>query len=439
MNILELVNANKASMLKHFKHLHTYPELSGKEHETIAYIAKELTALGINYTVVENGGILGFIEGKNSGKTVALRADVDALPIEEAESNGTRKRECISKNKGAMHACGHDGHTAMLLTAAKILNENRDQLNGRVILLFERGEEGTSNVILLNRHIAENKIRIDSIYAIHLYYDLETGKIAILTGPVNCCVVQLFVTIKGRGGHGSRPDQANSPIDCFVALYTALQSTRMKYVSPYLPVTLSIGSVHSGAVWNIIADELSFTGSYRFTNREGAEKMAEEVKRIVKHICAAYGCEADAEITAKGMPVVNDAQCADIARSSIGSAIGNDRVCVINPWMASDSFGLTSKIWPSIYALVGIKNPEKGTGKEHHNNAFEVDEDALTWGAASSVAYALGFLSGNIDSEGAIYKKPMRELYEKTGMTKMVVDMYADVGADTKGLDLSFV
>jgi amidohydrolase len=439
MQILEEVKKHEAAMLKHFRHLHANPELSGEERETVAYVTRELSALGIPYVVVENGGILGFIEGASGGKTVMLRADLDALPITEDESNGLCPRRVISKNRGVMHACGHDGHTAMLLTAAKVLQENRDQLPGKIILMFERGEEATANVIMLYEYIAANKIKIDSTYAIHLYYALETGKIAILSGPVNACAVLLEVTITGKGGHGSRPDQANSPIDCFVAIYNALQASRMKYISPYDPATFSIGKVQSGAAYNIIPNELTFGGSYRFTSVENAKKMAVESNRMVEHICAAYDCRGKINIRAAGLPVYNDPRCADIARDSIGKAIGGERVCLVDPWMASETYGMTSRIWRSVFALVGIKNDKKGTGREHHNSAFEVDEDALVWGAASAAAYALGFLSSPAAAGGAIFKQTLRDLYEETGMSQFALDMYKKTGTDIRGLDASFV
>jgi amidohydrolase len=251
--------------------------------------------------------------------------------------------------------------------------------------------------------------------------------------------VLLNVTIKGKGGHNSRPDQANSPIDCFAAVYNALQASRMKYISPYEPATFALGMVRAGTRSNIIPDELSFSGSYRFTSIDAAKKMAVEATRLVEAVCEAYNCRAEADIKAAGMPAVNDPQCVAIARDSIEKALGPERVCAIEPWMASDTFGLTAKIWPGIYALVGIKNPEKGTGREHHNSAFEVDEDALVWGAASSAAYALGFLSSGFKGEGAQYKKTLREFYDEADIPQWAVNLYGQTGVDLRGLDRGFV
>ena len=193
------------------RHLHENPELSGLEFNTIKLICGELEKMGIEYVNVPDGGVLATIDGDRSGKTVLLRADCDALPIQELPDNAKKAKRVVSRCDGVAHMCGHDGHTAMLLSAAKVLNANRDRIKGRVYLMFERGEEGSGNLYYLMQYIQQNKLRIDATFAEHTDVLLNAGEISCQPGPMHAGAVGYQVTLTGKGGHGSRPDRSNNP------------------------------------------------------------------------------------------------------------------------------------------------------------------------------------------------------------------------------------
>ena len=422
MDIMELVKANEEYMIEMRRYFHRHPELTRNEVNTVARISEELTKMGIEHVEVPNGGILGFIDGKTQGKTVLLRADVDALPVEEPENNLKTKRTCISETPGVMHACGHDGHMAMLLTAAKILSENKDKFSGRVILMFERGEEGGFNIVCMFKYIFEKGIHIDSAYGTHLYAGHESGKISISPGPVMSGGVMFDVTIKGYGGHGSRPDLANSPIDCFVGFYNALNGIRMKHISPFSILTYSIGSLHSGASGNIISDTLSFNGSARIFELEDGNRFIKEFKTALENIAAAYGCTAEYNLIGPSIATKNNPECAALAKKAVTQAIGEEHVKDVEPWMASDPMCFILTLWPGVYALLGIANEEKGTGASNHNRYFDIDEDTLKYGAAAEVAYAIGFLNGDVDTSAARYKGNALDLYKELKRPQKQID-----------------
>ncbi|MDO4690399.1 MAG: amidohydrolase [Fusobacterium sp.] len=416
----EVLNEEKY-MLDLQKYFHKYPEPSNFEDETVKKIINELENIGIDYIDVEHGGILAFLKGKNSEKTVLLRADIDALQIEEDEENLSNKKQIISDRKGLCHACGHDGHTAMLLTAIKILYKYKDMINGNIIFMFERGEEGTGNYVYLYKYIRDNNIHIDSSYGIHLYSGLESGKIAINTGNVMSGAITLNFILEGRGGHGSRPDEAINPIDCFVAIYNGMSTLRTRKIIPFTPFTDVIGEVHSGTAGNIIPNTISFNGGARFFEMDEAIKYKSAIKNMVENISKAYNCKILlADILGPMLPVKNDPECAELARRKISEVLGKEKIIEIEPWMASDSMGYHLALWPGVYSLVGIKNIEKGTGALHHNSKFEIDQDVLKYGAVSSIVYALSFLESDIETSRSpfIWKDSMLDLLKITGRKK---------------------
>ncbi|MBQ1255112.1 MAG: amidohydrolase, partial [Clostridia bacterium] len=220
MKNIELAKQYEDYIIGLRRHFHEHPELTGKEFQTLLKVSSELEAMGIPYVEIPEGGILATLTGHtDNGKAVLLRADLDALAIWEPEENLNQKRVCKSQTPGVMHACGHDGHIAMLLGAAKLLQEQKDTFKGTVYLCFERGEEGGGNVRYILEYLEREQVHIDSVYAAHLYAEMESGKIAINDGAMMACNMAFHVTIRGKGGHGSRPDLSNNPIDAFVDIY----------------------------------------------------------------------------------------------------------------------------------------------------------------------------------------------------------------------------
>ncbi len=397
MTNLKIAKRYEEYIISMRRYFHAHPELTDHEDATMDAICAELGKMGVEYVVIPHGGVLGKIHGAKPGKAVLLRADCDALPVKEAENlNDTR---CVwSETEGVMHACGHDGHMAMLLGAAQILLDKKDEIAGTVYLCFERGEELMFNVKHIFKYIDDNNIQIDSCYGSHVWADLPTGVIAINDSDMMASTMAFEITIVGKGGHGSRPDQSNSPLDCFTAIYQRLESIRLTKISPFKTCTYSIGYVHAGNMMNnVIPQEVHFAGTMRTFDIEGAgARFRAEFKRAIDNICEAYDCQPIYHIYPYPYPpTVNDAQCAQFARQAIGEALGQ-QVIQCEPWMASESFGSYLAQWPGVFAFIGINNPDKGTGAAHHNEHFDLDEDVLVKGACAHATYALEFLNSDI-------------------------------------------
>ena len=395
MKNIELAQKYQDYMVSARRYLHENPELSGREFNTVKFIMGELDKMGIEYIEVENGGVLGFIRGKAEGKTVLLRADCDALPVLEKE-NLTNSRCVWSKNEGVMHACGHDAHTAALLGAAKVLLDKKEEINGTVILCFERGEEGSGNVKYIFAYLEKNGYHIDSCFGMHTHLPLGTGKVAV--NDTNACAgaFGFEITIEGRGGHGSRPDQAENPIDCFVAIYQRLQSLRLTKLGPFQPATYSVGQLSSGLQGNVIPQTLTFSGTMRYYDDSSVETFKEEFRHVVDSVCEAYHCTATYNrFAAPGFATVNDPECASFARQVFARELGEEAVTQVEPLMGSESYSQYLKQWPGCFGFLGVHNPAKGTGAANHNEKFDVDEDALATGAACHATYAIEFLESD--------------------------------------------
>lgn len=377
--------------------LHEHPEVSGEEDRTIRLVTSELEGMGLSSEVIHNGGVLSIIEGKNPGKTLVLRADMDALPMTENNNNLKGEKTVVSKNDEAAHMCGHDGHTAMLLGAAKILSENKDRLNGRIILAFEQGEENGRGIVGILSRILE--IGADGVWGIHLKSDIPSGKISVDPGPRMAGAFMFDVRIDGSGGHGSRPDLASTPVDVFTDFYNHLKSSRMNSLDPFKAITFSIGSVNGGSNHNVIPESLNFKGTYRFLHYDQGVKAEKEFKDKLDKIAALHDCTYEYIIPPKAMnlSVYNQEDCAAIASEAVKNSIGGECLYHYPAWMASEPFALYQKYLPGVFAFLGIENEEKGTGADHHNSKFDIDEDVLKLGVASTVQYALYFL--DIDKE----------------------------------------
>jgi amidohydrolase len=404
MDILKTATANEALLIEMRRHLHENPEVSDKEHNTLEYIKQKLTEFGVEFVEIKHGGILAKVGNASSGKTVLLRGDCDALPVPENPNNLKGPKVCVSKADGVSHACGHDAHTSMLLVSAKILKEMESELKGIVYLIFERGEEGTGNSKYILRYFQENNLNFDAVYGTHTLATYETGKISLEPGGVMAGNVPFNIIIRGRGGHGSRPDLSVSPIDCFHAFYGALNMVRMKYISPFDTLTLSYGMVKAGAVTNVIPDEIQFGGSSRFFDRENGKKFRAEFLHLLETTTEAFHCTY--EIVMLNEPsygVINNADLSAFGKKAIAKHLGDGVVGKVDPWMASESFSRYLLLYPGVFAFLGMKNDEKGVGAEHHNEYFDVDEDVMKLGVAAQVAYAYEFLENPFTPEFTPY------------------------------------
>ncbi len=396
--VKELANSHKDYIISMKNHFHENPELSFKEHNTSKRICEELEAMGIPYAKTSETGLVAHI-GKKGGKNVALRADIDALPMAETSDNLCCDKVAVSKNEGISHTCGHDGHIAMLLGAAKVLKGMENELEGMVYLIFEDGEEvniglndgGCKGAQSIMKYLSD--VEIHSIYGIHLYAGMKSGTVSVQEGPRMAGIYRFEVEIEGKGGHGSRPDQAISPL--FAASYTMtnLANSWVNEIDVTKTVTLGMGYLNSGSKFNIIPNTATFGGSLRFFDKEEGEKAAKVVERIIRMSVEMHRCKVTDYDFGFMDSVVNDPACSKRATDVCNDILGKDNVLTVDPWFGSESYNYYLKEWPGVLALLGIQNDEKGTGALHHNPKFDVDNDVLPTGSATLAAYAISVVN----------------------------------------------
>ena len=393
MNVPALVAGCSDDLRRLRRRFHTYPELSLQESGTIAAICAELNRFGIPHRKIEKGGVIATVEGALPGKTLLLRADMDALPLQESECNLAGPRTCRSAVDGVMHACGHDGHTAILLVVARLLQQNRQQLKGRYLLVFERGEEEFDGIEALMQELDATE-HYDGAWALHLMAGLDTGKVSVEAGPRMSGPFSFSYTIEGKSGHGSRPDLANNPLNTFLDFYQSVLLLKGQRANPYYPVTFSIGSIHAGTASNIVPPELTFSGTCRILDfdKVGAFWVT-AIDAALRDACRRHGttCRRHS-YTPRDMAVVNNGVCAGIAQKAAVKLFGEGSLASMEPWMASECFSMYLKRAPGLLAFVGTRNPQKGSGADHHNVQFDLDEDSLDIGACLTLQYALDFM-----------------------------------------------
>lgn len=390
--LARLLTEEEPITIKNRRHFHAHPELGGQEKETSAYVRREAEALGLPIEKVGDYGLIVRIDGRKPGRCVMLRADMDALPVQENPCNLVNPRVCQSENPGVMHACGHDGHTAMLLSAMRVLAAYRDHFRGTILCCFEQDEENIKGVHPMMK--ALEKYPVDTCWGMHVYYALETGKLDVSPGPRLAACSGFQVTIHGHGGHGSRPDLCDSPITCGVQMIQAWENFWTMQKHPAEAVTLGIGMFSGGKAHNVIPDDAVIRGSMRFFDMKAGLSARKELQRIAEGVASLNRCQAEvADLNGPVEPVINDAACSDMAREAVICAVGEEHVGVCEPWYVSESMAYYMNRYPGVFGLLGIKNPELGSGANHHTAEFDLDEDALKLGVAATVSYALKALA----------------------------------------------
>ncbi len=364
--------AMRDELVERRRDFHRHPELAFEEHRTAGIVAEELNALGLEVqSGVGQTGVIGILEGKSDGPTILYRADMDALPVHEEN-----EAEYVSQVAGKMHACGHDGHTAIALGIAKLLSNHRHDLNGRVKFVFQPAEEmgqGASSMI------ADGALEApvpDRSLGIHLWNDLEVGKVSVVSGPTMSGAGLFEITITGKGGHGAMPHQTADPIVCAAQIIVALQSIVSRNVDPLDLVVVTIGQLQGGSARNIIPQTVSFSGSFRLFREESRDLIKSRMYDIATGVASAMGCRADVEFGLGIGPVINDDAVAAQART-VFAALGEAVKVVDQPWMASEDVGLFMERNPGAYLLVGSANHERQLDFPHHHPRFDIDEDVL--------------------------------------------------------------
>lgn len=413
MDILALAKQEEEAIIRDRRYLHEHPEVSRQEENTVAFIKQRLETLGISYVEVPKGGILAFLGAEDAQKTVLLRADIDALPIEENPCNLKQKKTCVSKVPGVGHLCGHDGHTAMLLAAGKILQEHKEELPGRVILMFERAEEAGGNLLYLLRYLYENKIKIDGGFGMHVNPNVPAGKMSLDFGSITSGGYGFEMLLHGRGGHGSAPDKANSPIDCFVAIYQAVTQIPVKYVSAKEVCAFNIGRVISGSKRNIIPETLDFAGGFRFYKKSVGDTVIKRFLRQVEEICHVYDCTHEVTYAiGPTLPIENNKQCVEIGRRAIEQHLGAERRVDYGMESFSETFSNAMQFFPGAYGMLGIGNEALGSGAMNHDPQFDLDESVLYLGTAWHVAFAMEFLKNETAIDFTPYAGSPDQLYD---------------------------
>jgi amidohydrolase len=358
-------------------HIHSNPELSFQEFETSKYIQNHLTEMGIEFEVKAETGIVAHIKGNNpTKKVVALRADIDALPIQE-----TNEVSYKSKNAGVMHACGHDVHTSSLLTAVKILNETKTNWEGTVKAIFQPAEEklpgGAS--IMIKEGALENP-KAHSIIGQHVMPLIETGKVGFRSGKYMASTDELYIKVIGKGGHGAMPQFNIDPVLITSHMIVALQQVVSRNADPKMPSVLSFGKVIANGATNVIPNEVLIEGTFRTLDEDWRAKAHEHIRTIATGIVESMGGKIELEIR-KGYPfLVNDERLTSVAKNAAIEYLGEENVIDLDIWMAAEDFAYYSQIMPASFYRLGTGNKSKGITASVHTPNFDIDENAMKIG-----------------------------------------------------------
>ena len=389
-DIIKAVDSLSRYQVKTRRYLHENPELSGKEVQTSKFLKQQAKESGLSIKEVDGTGFYAILDTNKPGETLGIRTDIDALPIVENDKNLKDDRLCKSKNDGVFHACGHDGHMTTLLTAMRVLANKKDQLQGKLIFIFEEGEEVGTGIDKMVKALKDENI--DAIYGEHLAAFLETGKIGLDTGPVMAGNAIVDFTVRGKGGHGYRPDLSISPIFAATNIINGLASAWVNRVDVTKTVTLGLGLINGGTIANVIPDEVRVAGTLRYFDTKEGKKALDLVRKVGSFTAKAHDCQfIENKIIHDNEPVINDESLAKLAQESIEDIIPGTIKKDLT-WFASETFAGYNKLCPIAFALVGTKNADLGSGAEHHNEYFDIDEKSLSIGTIAMVKFANEFL-----------------------------------------------
>jgi amidohydrolase len=391
--ILKKVQATGEYLKTTRGYLHEHPELSGNEFETAQFIQAEIAKLGLPVTGVPGTGFYAVLDTRKPGKTVGLRADMDALPVPENPLNLKRQKSRISRNEGVSHACGHDGHIAILLGAMHVLCELRDRLTGKIVFIFEEGEETNSGIEAMIE--ALRPLKMDAVYGNHLKSSLETGTLYIQEGAIMAGTGTVAFDVTGRGGHASRPDLSVNPVFAAANILTGISIAWNNQRDVTKTLTLGISQIHGGEVYNVIPNSVFIGGTVRFFDSAEGEKGFSILRKVSEEIARAHNCSVrfHGNMGIALGPVVNDTALARFTREAVreiypGQVISGEQYI----WYAAETFSRYSELAPAVFTFVGIKNETLGSGAEHHNDRFDIDEDALQYGTGAMIQFAVKFL-----------------------------------------------
>lgn len=364
------------------RYLHRNPELSFRETETMKFVENELKGIGLNPVRVENGGIYADLEGSGPGKTVAVRADMDALPVTEEN-----EVPYVSENPGVMHACGHDAHVAMLLGIVKILSEKKTEFNGRVRFLFQQAEEEHPGgaISFINNGILDG---VDFVLGQHVMSKFRCGTAAIYYREMMANADEFRIRIHGKGGHGSAPEETVDALAAAVNYVNAAQTIISRNISPYDSAVITFGTINSGYRYNIVAAHAEITGTVRTFNSDVQSLIMRRLEEVLKGTCSAFGTTCEFEYI-KGYPVlVNNEDIARIVEETASEVLGPENIVHPNPDAGGEDFAYYVQKVPGAFYFLGINNPERGIESPQHSPTYDIDESAL--------AYGVDIMSGSV-------------------------------------------
>lgn len=368
------------SLVKIRRHLHRNPEIGYVEFATAELISRELADAGLVPRRLGDTGVVAIVRGKRRGKTIALRADIDALRLTE------RTGLAYASENGCMHACGHDGHTAILLGAARILAGLTDKFAGNVKLIFQPAEEGGAGAKKLCDLGVMTRPKVGSVFGLHGFNDLPVGWIGVKDGPFTACADKFYITVKGKGAHGACPDKAVDPIVIAAKIVEGLQTIVSREISPASPAVVTIGMIHGGTADNIIPAEVEMCGTLRSYDLKVRDAMIASLKRIARSTAAAMRGKASVRMDEGYPATINDRACTDVVRQAGGDALGPDKAAEITTAiMGAEDFSYYLAHAPGAFFRLGTGD---GTGRQGpaHNPYFDFNDKAIAPGVMMFVA-----------------------------------------------------
>jgi amidohydrolase len=372
--------------------IHRRPEISGQERETKAFIRREIDKLGLPVEDAAHTAQVVTLDTGRPGPHVLLRADIDALPIGENPLNLKGPRQVISEIPGMMHACGHDGHTAMLLGAMRVLHSLKDRFDGLIYLVFEEGEENGGSVNQILKVL--EKYRIDTCWGIHLIPNIDSGKMSVEAGPRMAGVAPIEAVVHGKGGHGSRPDLADNPVFAAAAMYVNTAAAFVNQLDVNETVTLGLTRINGGAALNTFPDTAVIGGTLRFFNPDEGQRAVDILKKVFVNTAEMNNCRVEflrAHIEAEA--TINDPERVNLALEALGELFPPETFVSFPKMYCTESMSKYLKKYPGVFTFLGTKNEALGTGSDIHTDCFDVDENVLPLGALATVKYALASLA----------------------------------------------
>jgi amidohydrolase len=376
---MKITETRKKEIIGYRRTIHSFPELMFQERATAELVSKHLETLGFKYeSGIASTGIACLIDSGLPGKTLLVRADMDALPIHEENSV-----EYASKVPGVMHACGHDGHTAMLMGLASEIKEDLKSFipKGRVLLIFQPAEEGGGGADRMVESGILEKYKVDAALALHVWNHIDLGKVGVVNGPMMASVDEFQIIVKGKSGHGAMPQYTADPIVISAQIITALQTIVSRNVDPLEACVVTVGSIHSGDAFNVIPEIATLKGTVRTYSKTLHDTMEERLTKIVQGIAISMGGYAEVKYEKVNRPTINNPKMADIVRKAALQVLGENGVTEEGAQtMGGEDFSAFLDKVPGCYFFIGSRNHEKGFVKPHHNSKFDFDEDALGLG-----------------------------------------------------------